>query len=167
MAPLRRPASHTTQTLLKSASYILSPSTLPALCFPRLPLLLHRKPLPHASPSPHSIPHTYPLTPPAYHIYVYATSTAFRVFRVCVAAWLMGVVCQTASCCSKRIANERPTIPAHFAALSTLLSGVIRSKPWCNADHPTFLPLSLLGGMRLAQEHTHSASHAARHLLQP
>ena len=99
--------------------------------------------------------------------YIYATSAAFRVFRVCVAAWLMGVVCQTASWCSKRIANECPTIPAHFAALSTLLSGVIRSKPWCNADHPTFLPLSLLAGMRLVQAHTHSASHAARHLLHP
>ena len=100
MAPLRRPASHTTQTLLKSASYILSPlHSASAL----LPLLLHRNPLPHASPPPHSIPHTYPLTPPAYHIH--ATSTSLHVFTVCVAAWLMGVVCQTASCCSKRIAK--------------------------------------------------------------
>ena len=140
----------------KALNTFCPPSTLPAIYFPRLPLLLHHKPLPSAAPSHSScIP------------YMYATSTAFRVFRVCVAAWLMGVVCQAASCCSKRSANECPTIPAHFAALSTLLSGVIRSKPWCNAEHPTFLPLSLLGGMRLAQAHTHSASHAARHLLQP
>ena len=166
MAPLRRPASHTTQTLLKSASYILSPLHSASALLPA----------PSPPPPPQTTPTCLPapaFNPPHLHShsscipYIYATSTAFRVFRVCVAAWLMGVVCQTASCCSKRIANERPTIPAHFAALSTLLSGVIRSKLWCNAEHPTFLPLSLLAGMRLAQAHTHSASHAARHLLQP
>ena len=62
--------SNFNSALLKSASYILSPLHSAALCFPRLPLLLHRKPLPHASPPPHSIPHTYPLTPPAYHTYI-------------------------------------------------------------------------------------------------
>ena len=94
-------------------------SVPPPLCSALLP-----------APSPPPPPQTTPacLPTPAFnppHLpshsscipYIYATSTAFRVFRVCVAAWLMGVVCQTASCCSKRIANERPTIPAHFAAL--------------------------------------------------